>query len=116
MEYGEPVKPWLRSTPIRFPPVRSGRAVSDNEASGAPESARLVMGASCPTSCAVSGRLSPGVRTRSAERRGARVCHSTLDGVDESVARVGGGPVFYWFLKWVALGPWLKLVFRPRVQ
>jgi 1-acyl-sn-glycerol-3-phosphate acyltransferase len=24
--------------------------------------------------------------------------------------------VFYWFLKWVALGPWLKLVFRPRVE
>jgi 1-acyl-sn-glycerol-3-phosphate acyltransferase len=24
--------------------------------------------------------------------------------------------VFYWFLKWIALGPWLKLVFRPRVQ
>jgi 1-acyl-sn-glycerol-3-phosphate acyltransferase len=23
--------------------------------------------------------------------------------------------VFYWFLKWIALGPWLKLVFRPRV-
>jgi 1-acyl-sn-glycerol-3-phosphate acyltransferase len=24
--------------------------------------------------------------------------------------------VFYWFLKWIALGPWLKLVFRPRVE
>jgi 1-acyl-sn-glycerol-3-phosphate acyltransferase len=23
--------------------------------------------------------------------------------------------VFYWFLKWIALGPWLKLVFRPKV-
>ncbi len=23
--------------------------------------------------------------------------------------------MFYWFLKWIALGPWLKLVFRPRV-
>src|SRR5919112_808492 len=23
--------------------------------------------------------------------------------------------VFYWFLKWIALGPWLRLVFRPRV-
>ncbi len=23
--------------------------------------------------------------------------------------------MFYWFLKWVALGPWLRLVFRPRV-
>ena len=22
--------------------------------------------------------------------------------------------MFYWFLKWIALGPWLKLVFRPR--
>jgi 1-acyl-sn-glycerol-3-phosphate acyltransferase len=24
--------------------------------------------------------------------------------------------VFYWFLKWIALGPWLKLVFRPKVS
>jgi 1-acyl-sn-glycerol-3-phosphate acyltransferase len=24
--------------------------------------------------------------------------------------------VFYWFLKWIALGPWLKLVFRPHVE
>jgi 1-acyl-sn-glycerol-3-phosphate acyltransferase len=24
--------------------------------------------------------------------------------------------VFYWFLKWIALGPWLRLVFRPRVS
>jgi 1-acyl-sn-glycerol-3-phosphate acyltransferase len=24
--------------------------------------------------------------------------------------------VFYWFLKWVALGPWLRLVFRPQVS
>jgi 1-acyl-sn-glycerol-3-phosphate acyltransferase len=24
--------------------------------------------------------------------------------------------VFYWFLKWVALGPWLRLIFRPQVS
>jgi 1-acyl-sn-glycerol-3-phosphate acyltransferase len=24
--------------------------------------------------------------------------------------------VFYWFLKWVAIGPWLRLVFRPEVS
>ena len=24
--------------------------------------------------------------------------------------------MFYWFLKWIALGPWLKLVFRPHVE
>jgi len=23
--------------------------------------------------------------------------------------------VFYWFLKWIALGPWLRVLFRPRV-
>ena len=23
--------------------------------------------------------------------------------------------MFYWFLKWIALGPWLRMVFRPRV-
>src|SRR4051794_22752040 len=28
----------------------------------------------------------------------------------------GGQRVFYWFLKWVALGPWLRLVFRPQVS
>jgi 1-acyl-sn-glycerol-3-phosphate acyltransferase len=27
-----------------------------------------------------------------------------------------GVRVLYWFLKWVALGPWLKLVFRPHVE
>ena len=24
--------------------------------------------------------------------------------------------MFYWFLKWIALGPWLRLVFRPHVE
>ena len=24
--------------------------------------------------------------------------------------------MFYWFLKWVAIGPWLKVVFRPQVS
>jgi 1-acyl-sn-glycerol-3-phosphate acyltransferase len=24
--------------------------------------------------------------------------------------------VLYWFLKWIAIGPWLKLVFRPHVE
>jgi 1-acyl-sn-glycerol-3-phosphate acyltransferase len=24
--------------------------------------------------------------------------------------------VFYWFLKWVALGPWLRVIFRPQVS
>ena len=24
--------------------------------------------------------------------------------------------MFYWFLKWIAIGPWLKLIFRPRVE
>ena len=27
-----------------------------------------------------------------------------------------GAGVLYWFLKWVAIGPWLKLVFRPHVE
>ena len=27
-----------------------------------------------------------------------------------------GVGVLYWFLKWIALGPWLKLVFRPQVE
>jgi 1-acyl-sn-glycerol-3-phosphate acyltransferase len=27
-----------------------------------------------------------------------------------------GVRVLYWFLKWIALGPWLKLVFRPHVE
>ena len=24
--------------------------------------------------------------------------------------------MFYWFLKWVALGPWLRMIFRPQVS
>ena len=31
-------------------------------------------------------------------------------------SRTGGEQLLYWFLKWIALGPWLKLVFRPRVE
>jgi 1-acyl-sn-glycerol-3-phosphate acyltransferase len=27
-----------------------------------------------------------------------------------------GVGVLYWFLKWIAIGPWLKLVFRPHVE
>jgi len=28
----------------------------------------------------------------------------------------GGAGLFYWFLKWIALGPVLRVVFRPRVS
>ena len=24
--------------------------------------------------------------------------------------------MFYWFLKWILLGPWLKLIFRPSAE
>jgi 1-acyl-sn-glycerol-3-phosphate acyltransferase len=27
-----------------------------------------------------------------------------------------GVGVLYWFLKWIAIGPWLKLVFRPHIE
>jgi 1-acyl-sn-glycerol-3-phosphate acyltransferase len=27
-----------------------------------------------------------------------------------------GPSVFYWFLRWIALGPWLRLLFRPEVE
>ena len=30
--------------------------------------------------------------------------------------RAGRSAVFYWFLKWVALGPLLRLVFRPQAE
>jgi 1-acyl-sn-glycerol-3-phosphate acyltransferase len=35
------------------------------------------------------------------------------DGAQSTREGVG---VLYWFLKWVAIGPWLKLVFRPHVE
>jgi len=39
-------------------------------------------------------------------------CTGACDGLtgDEGVG------LLYWFLKWIALGPWLKLVFRPHVE
>jgi 1-acyl-sn-glycerol-3-phosphate acyltransferase len=37
-------------------------------------------------------------------------CAATALITDEGVG------VLYWFLKWIALGPWLKLVFRPHVE
>ena len=28
----------------------------------------------------------------------------------------GGGSVFYWVCKYILIGPWLRLLFRPQVQ
>jgi 1-acyl-sn-glycerol-3-phosphate acyltransferase len=42
--------------------------------------------------------------------RAARVCRDGAEWEDEGVG------VLYWFLKWIAIGPWLKLVFRPHVE
>src|SRR6185436_10541687 len=39
-----------------------------------------------------------------------RVCRDGGESTCEEVE------VLYWFLKWIALGPWLKLVFRPHVE
>jgi 1-acyl-sn-glycerol-3-phosphate acyltransferase len=38
------------------------------------------------------------------------VCRDGAEWEDEGVG------VLYWFLKWIAIGPWLKLVFRPHVE
>ncbi|WP_425474827.1 lysophospholipid acyltransferase family protein [Nocardioides cheoyonin] len=41
--------------------------------------------------------------------------------MDVDCARAAGGGrlyegFFYWLMKWVVIGPWLKLVFRPRIR
>jgi 1-acyl-sn-glycerol-3-phosphate acyltransferase len=73
------VKPWESSTPIRRPPVSSGRAATESGWAVGRTGGVVVTGAFCKDS---------GVFVR----------------------------LFYSVLKWVAIGPWLKLVFRPRVE
>jgi 1-acyl-sn-glycerol-3-phosphate acyltransferase len=66
-------------------------------------------------------RILPHAQRRCQERAAGatRVWSSRRRRVDDAargsdeVRRVG---LLYWFLKWIAIGPWLKLVFRPRVE
>ena len=101
-EYGEPVKPWLSSTPIRRPPVSSGRASATQG---------LGEGVDVHARHSARGRR-PAWRTAAATRAGSR-----LPATGRAREQVwGGSTVFYWFLKWVAIGPVLRMVFRPRTE
>src|SRR4051812_7589359 len=83
---------------MRRPPVSSGWAGAEyGVASG-----WIVMGEVCTTGTVRRLRLEK--------------CWGRCPRLRETNSRTGAEvAVFYWFLKWIALGPWLRIVFRPRV-
>src|SRR3954452_21505644 len=112
MLIGVPVKPCTSSTPVRpsgpFPPGKAN--------------------GSAPGSTAGGGTLGPGKESSSVSGIGAGRGGCVRDTSQEAVADCDsalqlpslavheGGVLFYWFLKFVALGPAVKLGFRPRAE
>src|SRR5215212_6370042 len=88
MDVGLPVRPWLSSTPIRRPPVSSGRAGAESVSRA---SAGSGVDGVMEGLCTSRSRLPEGLHGR--RRR-----------------------LFYWFLKWIALGPFLRVIFRPVIE
>ena len=90
------MNPWHEQHADARPPVSSGRAGSDERAEA------MRVGES-----AMAGIL------HAATRRAATVPRLRRGAV---VPGLEGVVLFYWFLKWIALGPLLRLVFRPHVD
>ena len=105
IETGVPVNPWLSSTPTGG--RRSARGGRRRTASRRRRAAgRRRHGRHCAPAHAVAAwALACGRACRSGDRSGGR-----YDG------GAGGGAVFYWFLKWIAIGPLLRIIFRPVVE
>ena len=106
IEAGEPVNPCTRRTPIARPPVRSGARGRASGCGGVLVGGSLGHGAA---SC--RGDAARHCRGAVPAAGATRVCR----GQCAETTREGVG-VLYWFLKWIALGPWLKVVFRPHVE
>ena len=105
MENGEPVKPWLRSTPILLP---AGELRSSGEGQGIGGSAALGHARILPYHAA---------RCQGPTRRVGLGCAAgwPLRAQPIRSGREGVG-LLYWFMKWIALGPWLRIVFRPHIE
>src|SRR3954451_13576051 len=101
MLIGVPVNPWTSSTPVRQSgPSPPGKA--NGSAPGSTAAGRSDWGTGRPP------------RGGDGESPGGHCCSSCL-GLP-SLAVHEGGVLFYWFLKFVAVGPVAKLVFRPQPE
>src|SRR3712207_6437616 len=110
MLMGVPVNPCTSSTPVRppgpSPPGKANGSAPGMTAVGAVGSAtELLLG--------VRRRGRPAGRV-SGTSLGAADCDS--DGRVLSLAVPEGGVLFYWFLKFVAIGPAVHAVYRPRAE
>src|SRR4051812_36128351 len=101
MLIGVPVKPCTRSTPMRpsgpSPPGKANGSAPGSTSAGGRDSGTGVLLQGC------GGAI-----------RNRRVCGSAA-GIP-SLAAHEGGVLFYWFLKFVAIGPAVKLVIRPQAE
>jgi 1-acyl-sn-glycerol-3-phosphate acyltransferase len=105
IDAGEPVKPWLRRTPTRRPELSTTPSLKNGSAWGA-----------CATGASLR-KLPTGLRRRCRPKGWAGSLHrftGNLEGLGCGGRRRCG--LFYWFLKWIAIGPLLRLVFRPQVE
>src|SRR3712207_7362689 len=110
MLMGVPVNPCTSSTPVRpsgpSPPGKANGSAPGMTAVGAVGSAtELLLG--------VRRRGRPAGRV-SGTSLGAADCRS--HGRVLSLAVPEGGVLFYWFLKFVAIGPAVHAVYRPRAE
>src|SRR6476620_8329629 len=102
IEAGEPLNPCSSSTPSGRPPVSSGRASAENGAASGGIVMRRILHQ--------TGRAVRGCPVARRTRLRTTVDRAGTDGLGE------GATVFYWFLKWIAIGPVLRVVFRPRAE
>ncbi len=94
------MNPWSSSTPMVRPPVRSGWAGADTAREGMHGHGEILHHRRA-FGRPVSARLAPiSDRWRMPRSSGGR----------------GGAALFYWFLKWIAIGPLLRVIFRPHVE
>ena len=112
MLIGVPVKPWTSRTPVRpsgpSPPGKwNGSAPGITSAAG-------VVGPDTGVLLGVRRRCRPVGQVLGQLIYGAADCPSA-PGLP-SLAVHEGGVLFYWFLKFVALGPALHVVVRPRAE
>src|SRR4051794_28343521 len=100
IDAGDPVNPWLSRTPMR--PLGDPGSPSETKGSASWWTDK-------GTLLAVPLRASRG-------GCGNRVTRSHDGLVSYRAREKEVAQLFYWFLKWIALGPLLRVVFRPRVE
>src|SRR5690349_12468581 len=107
MLIGVPVKPCTSSTPVRACGPLPGK--SNGSAPGS-----MSVGRDGPGTAVLLGARRPAGSAASAISQVVTDCDSVL-GLN-SLAVHEGGVLFYWFLKFIAIGPVVHAVFRPRAE